>query len=99
MPTTFSHIWLPLSNAYGIPSFLSIFPFFLWRNFFFLWRKFPSEENLYVLIYVLLHPETLSMMHLKTIILLHFALMVLAILFWTAIRVWRYRRDHPDEFF
>ncbi len=46
-----------------------------------------------------MHPETLSMMHLKTIILLLFALMVLAILFWTAIRVWRYRRDHPDEFF
>lgn len=38
-------------------------------------------------------------MHLKTIILLLLALMVLAILFWTAIRVWRYGRDHPDEFF
>ena len=46
-----------------------------------------------------MHLETLSMMHLKTIILLTLALMVLAVLVWTAVRVWRYRRDHPDDFF
>ena len=39
------------------------------------------------------------MMHLKTIILLTLALMVLAVLVWIAVRAWRYRRDHPDEFF